>query len=258
MAYETMIYEKKGRIAYLTLNRPAAGNSFNLQLCREFTEIWHDVMASDDVWVAIITGAGNKFFCTGVDVKEAASGEISKIGDVWLPIARLMEETYKPVIAAVNGICCGGGLHLLCDSDIAICSENASFFDPHVNVGFVSGWEPVGLSRRIPLAYVLKMVLMGSSFRIEAEKALEIGLVTEVVPPEKLVSRSTDIARAILENSPLAVRLSKKAVMQGLNMGLSGALENAAPLLKEVWYTEDHAEGKRAFAEKRKPAWKAK
>ncbi|MFC1966953.1 enoyl-CoA hydratase/isomerase family protein, partial [Chloroflexota bacterium] len=175
-----------------------------------------------------------------------------------LPIARLMEETYKPVILAVNGICAGGGLHFICDSDIAICSENASFFDPHVNVGFVSGWEPVGLSRRIPLAYVLKMVLMGSKFRIDAKKALEIGLVTEVVPPDKLMPRASEIAEIILENSPLAVRLSKKAIMQGLNVGLSGGLENAAPILKEVWYTKDHAEGKRAFAEKRKPDWKAR
>ncbi len=255
MAYQTMIYGKKGHIAYVTLNRPEAGNSFNTVLCREITEIWSDVMTDNKIWVIVVTGAGGRFFCTGVDVKEAAT---TSMGDIWLPIARLMEETYKPVILAVNGICAGGGLHFICDSDIAICSENASFFDPHVNVGFVSGWEPVGLSRRIPLAYVLKMVLMGSKFRIDAKKALEIGLVTEVVPIDKLIPRASEIAEVILENSPLAVRFSKKAIMQGLNLGLSGGLENAAPILKEVWYTEDHAEGKRAFAEKRKPAWKAR
>lgn len=254
MAYETMIYEKKGRIAYVTLNRPEAGNSFNTVLCREITEIWEDVMTNDDVWVVIITGAGGRFLCTGIDVKEATT---TKMGDIWLPIARMMAETYKPVILAVNGVCAGGGLHFLCDSDIAICSENASFLDPHVNVGFVTGWEPVALSRRIPLGYVLKMALMGSKFRIDAQKALEIGLVTEVVPLDELMPRATEIAEIILENSPLAVRYSKKAIMQGLNMGLSGALENSAPILKEVWDTEDHAEGKRAFAEKRRPVWKA-
>ena len=255
MAYETMIYEKEGRIAYVTLNRPEAGNSFNTVLCQEITEIWEDVMTNSDVWISIITAAGDRFFCTGIDVKEAAT---TNMGNIWLPIARMMAETYKPVILAVNGICAGGGLHFLCDSDIAICSENASFFDPHVNVGFSTGWEPVALSRRIPLGYVLKMSLMGSKFRIDAQKALEIGLVTEVVPFNKLISRATEIAEIILENSPLAVRYSKKAIMQGLNMGLSGALENTVPILKEVWHTEDHAEGKRAFAEKRTPVWKAK
>lgn len=250
-----MLYEKEGRIAYVTLNRPAAGNSFNSTLCREITDIWHDIMTSEDVWVTVVTGAGDRFFCTGVDVKEAST---AKIGDIWLPISRMMAETYKPTVLAVNGICAGGGLHFICDSDIAICSENASFFDPHVNVGFVTGWEPVGLSRRIPLAYVLKMALLGSKFRIDAQKALQIGMVTEVMPLDKLQDRATEIAEIILENSPLAVRFSKKAIMQGLNMGLSGALENSAPILKEVWYTEDHAEGKRAFAEKRKPVWKAK
>lgn len=255
MAYEAMLYEKKGHIGYVTLNRPTAGNSFNTVLCREITEIWQDVMTSKDVWMAVVTGAGDRFFCTGVDVKESAT---TRIGDIWLPIARMMEETYKPIVLAINGICAGGGLHFICDSDIAICSDNASFFDPHVNVGFVSGWEPVGLSRRIPLSYVLKMALMGSKFRLDAKKALEIGLVTEVVPLDKLVLRATEIAETILENSPLAVRFTKKAIMQGLNMGLSGGLENAGPILKEVWDTEDHAEGKRAFAEKRKPVWKAR
>lgn len=255
MPYETMIYEVKNHIAYVTLNRPNAGNAFNSTLCREITDIWREIMTNEDVWVTIITGAGDRFFCTGVDVKEAST---AKIGDIWLPISRMMAETYKPTIVAVNGICAGGGLHFICDSDIAICSENASFFDPHVNVGFVTGWEPVGLSRRIPLPYVLKMALMGSKFRIDAQKALDIAMVTEVLPLDKLRDRATEIAEVILENSPLAVRFSKKAIMQGLNMGLNGALENAGAIIKEVWYTEDHAEGKRAFAEKRKPVWKAR
>ena len=97
--------------------------------------------------VAILTSAGEKFFCTGVDVKESRT---RPMGHVWLPIARLMEQIHKPIICAVNGICCGGGLHFMCDTDIIIGSENAQFFDPHVNVGLISGWEPIGLSRRIP------------------------------------------------------------------------------------------------------------
>ena len=107
------------------------------------------------------------------------------MGHVWLPIARLMEEIHKPIMCAVNGICCGGGLHFVCDTDIIIGSENAEFFDPHVNVGLVSGWEPIGLSRRIPLNYVLRMTLQGKSYRMDAEEAHRIGLLTEVVPADR-------------------------------------------------------------------------
>ena len=130
------IYEKKDRIATITLNRAHAGNSFNVQMCDEMEAIWTDFRDDDDVWVAILSSAGEKFFCTGVDVKESRT---RPMGHVWLPIARLMEQVHKPIICAVNGICCGGGLHFMCDTDIIIGSENAQFFDPHVNVGLISG-----------------------------------------------------------------------------------------------------------------------
>ncbi len=126
------IYEKRDRIAYVTLNREHAGNSFNVQMCNEMEAIWTDFRDDDDTWVSILTSAGEKFFCTGVDVKESRT---RPMGHVWLPIARLMEQLHKPIICAVNGMCCGGGLHFLCDTDIIIGSENAQFFDPHVNVG---------------------------------------------------------------------------------------------------------------------------
>lgn len=177
------------------------------------------------------------------------------MGHVWLPIARLMAQVHKPIIAAVNGICCGGGLHLVCDTDIIIGSDNAQFFDPHVNVGLVTGWEPIGLSRRIPLNYVLRMALQGKAYRIGAEEALRIGLLTEVVPPENLLERAEEIAADVLGNAPLAVRYSKKAIMEGLNLGLHDALERSAYILKEVWDTNDVKEGARAFEEHRSPYW---
>lgn len=248
-------YEKRDRIAFVTLDREAAANSFNVKMCDEFMAIWQDFRDDDESWVAVVTAVGERYFCTGVDVKESRT---KPMGHVYLPIARVMEHLDKPVICAVNGICCGGGLHFLCDTDIIIGSENAQFFDPHVNVGLISGWEPIGLSRRIPLNYVLRMAIQGKAYRLDASEALRIGLLTEVVPAERLRERAEEIARDVLANAPLAVRNTKKAIMQGLNLGLSDALELSAYILKEVWGTEDVKEGARAFAERRPPQWKAR
>jgi enoyl-CoA hydratase/carnithine racemase len=245
-------YEKRDRIAYITLNREHAGNSFNVQMCDEMYAIWSDFRDDPDVWVAVLTSAGKKFFCTGVDVKESRT---RPMGHVWLPVARLMEQIHKPIVCAVNGICCGGGLHFVCDTDIIIGSENAQFFDPHVNVGLISGWEPIGLSRRIPLNYVLRMTLQGRSYRLDAQEAHRIGLITEIVPPDQLLERAESIARDVLRNAPLAVRHSKQAIMEGLNLGLRDALELSAYILKEVWDSEDVKEGARAFEEHRPPEW---
>lgn len=249
------IYEKRDKVAYITLNRESAANAFNVQMCDEMRAIWTDFNNDDDSWVAIVTGAGEKYFCAGVDVKESRT---RPMGHIWLPVARIMEEIHKPIISAVNGICCGGGLHFLSDTDIIIGSTNASFFDSHVNVGLVSGWEPIGLSRRIPLNYVLRMTLQGKKYKIDAQEALRIGLVTEIVEPDQLQSKAEEIARDILENAPLATRWSKHAIIEGLNHGMRDSLELSAYMLKEVWDTEDRAEGARAFAERRKPNWTGK
>jgi E-phenylitaconyl-CoA hydratase len=249
------IYEKRNRIAYITLDREHAGNSFNVQMCNEMAAIWTDFRDDEDTWIAIVTSTGERFFCTGVDVKESRT---RPMGHVWLPIARLMEHLDKPIICAVNGICCGGGLHFMADTDIIIGSRNAQFFDPHVNVGLISGWEPIGLSRRIPLNYVLRMTLQGKAYRVDAEEAHRIGLLTEVVEPDQLLTRAEEIANDVVKNAPLAVRWSKRAVMEGLNLGLRDALELSSFMLKEVWGSEDLKEGARAFEEHRAPEWKGK
>ena len=149
------VYEKQDRIAFVTLNREHAGNSFNVQMCDEMEAIWTDFRDDDDVWVAVLSAAGTRFFCTGVDVKESRT---CPMGHVWLPIARLMEGIHKPIVCAVNGICCGRPAPRLRHRHHHRI-EHAEFFDPHVNVGLVSGWEPIGLSRRIPLNHVLRMTL---------------------------------------------------------------------------------------------------
>ncbi len=249
------VYEKRDKVAYITLDRESAANAFNVQMCNEMTAIWTDFNNDQDSWVAVVTGAGEKYFCSGVDVKESRT---RPMGHIWLPVARIMEEIHKPIISAVNGICCGGGLHFLSDTDIIIGSTNAVFFDSHVNVGLVSGWEPIGLSRRIPLNYVLRMTLQGRNYKIDAAEALRIGLVTEIVEPDQLQAKADEIAQDILQNAPLATRWSKHAIIEGLNHGMRDSLELSAYMLKEVWDTEDRMEGAQAFAERRKPVWKGK
>ena len=118
--------------------------------------------------MAVVAGAGEKYFCSGVDVKESTN---PADGSLWLPVARIMEEIHKQIVTAIDGICCGGGLHFLSDTDIVVGSSNALFFDSHVNVGLVSGWEPIGLSRRDPLNYVLRMTLQGRDYKIDARSA---------------------------------------------------------------------------------------
>ncbi len=249
------IYEKRDRIAYITLNREKAANAFNVQMCDEMKAIWTDFNNDDDAWVAIVTGAGEKYFCAGVDVKESRT---RPMGHIWLPVARIMEQVHKPIISAVNGICCGGGLHFLSDTDIIIGSTNASFFDSHVNVGLVSGWEPIGLSRRIPLNYVLRMTLQGKKYGSMRRRRFGSGSSPRSSSRTSFRPRRRRSRKTSCENAPLATRWSKHAIIEGLNHGLRDSLELSAFMLKEVWDTEDRAEGARAFEEHRKPKWKGK
>ncbi|MBI2847120.1 MAG: enoyl-CoA hydratase/isomerase family protein [Chloroflexi bacterium] len=267
LPYETVIYEKKGRIAYITLNRPERLNAFNTKMRLELTEIWQNFEKDDNLWVAIVTGAGNRAMCSGADVRDAADrkarGEYytiqAKVGEVtpyrWGPRTH---NVTKPVIAAVNGICCGGGLDFVTESDIAICSENATFFDPHVSIGWVSAHEMIQMSRRIPLGICLRMALMGVHERMDAKRAYELGLVSEMMPQERLMARATEIAEIICRNAPLAVRGTKLGILRGLGLSLDEAETKGHVYLRQVEVTEDHDEGPRAFAEKRAPQWKGK
>jgi enoyl-CoA hydratase/carnithine racemase len=270
MDFETLIYEKKNRVVYITLNRPERMNAINPQMERELQRVWAEYNEDDDAWVAVVTGAGERAFCAGADLKELA-GRIEKgehMTGQFSSGARVhrmeegfkpspgMNDVWKPVIAAVNGVCAGGGLHFMAECDFAVCSENASFTDPHVSFGLVSAVETVGLTRKMPIGPVMRMVMMGKHERITAQRAYELGLVTEVVPLEKLLPRVTELAEAIAENAPYAVRQTKRALIGGLHMNLRDALTVAWDIVEETNKSADAQEGPRAFAEGRNPEWR--
>ncbi len=254
-------YEIDDGTATITLDRPERGNSLAPAMQRMFREIWADVRENRDVRVAIVTAAGERHFCTGFDVAEAESDEAEEVfanrplADAvhWSPH---QNRVWKPVLCAVNGLCVGGGLHFVVDSDIVLASGNAAFMDSHVNVGMVGALENVGLAKRLPLGAALRMTLLGRHYRMPAERAYALGLVDELVAtPAELLGRARELADVLKQNSPQAMALSKQAVWGALELGYADALEQAWALLRLHWMHPDFAEGPRAFAEKRAPRW---
>lgn len=260
----TIRLEVEGRVATITLNRPERLNAMNQAMKDELREAWTRVRDDPEIWAVIVTGAG-RAFSSGADVESLdARGfkkidrfrELAMIENIRaLPTPRRMG-VMKPVIAAVNGLVNGVMLDLVTESDLPIASERAEFLDSHVSIGYVSSHEMVNMARRVPVAVALRMALLGSKERMSARRALEVGLVTEVVEHEKLMPRARELAGMLCENAPLAVWGTKLGILRGLGLPVEQAEEIAAGYLEVVEQSEDHAEGPRAFLEKRRPEWK--
>ena len=263
MSYETLILERRGPVGWLVLNRPDSLNAHNVTMLSELPRAWRELDADDDVRVIVMTGRG-RAFCAGADVKEvAASGGgmaermrgLTDGGSPTLVSAR-SNEVWKPVIAAVNGVCAGSGLSHVADADIAIASSSASFLDNHVSVGQAAGLEPVALMSSMPLTSVLRMALVGTYERLSAYDAYRLGLVTQVVdPPERLDESVQELAETIAKNSPAAMRHTKQAIWAALETSRSEATATGWRHVVEMWRHPDNAEGPKAFAERREPNW---
>jgi enoyl-CoA hydratase/carnithine racemase len=166
------------------------------------------------------------------------------------------QQVWKPVITAVNGICCGGGFHWVADADIVIAASDAQFFDPHVSVGQVVAIEAIGLMKKMPVEAVMRMAFMGRYERIDARRAHELGMISEIVdPPGRLQARAQELAETIARNSPAAMAATKRALWGALELGLTDACRAGAAELVGMWGHPDQEEGPRAFAEKRDPDW---
>jgi enoyl-CoA hydratase/carnithine racemase len=265
MRYETILYDVGDRIATITFNRPDRLNAISPQMAHELRHAYAAAEADPEVWTLLVTGNG-RAFCAGADV-----GEIPDDGRVIYPEPYL--STYpqweapqeatppfrsmtKPVVAAVNGICCGAGLDLLTTGDVAIASERAEFFDPHVSIGLVSGRESVRLARVLPIGVAMRFALMGKHERMSAQRAYELGLVSEIVPHDDLARRAREIAATINRNAPLAVRGTRLAIRKGIDLPLHEAEILAEAFRERVVRTDDAKEGPAAFMEKRDPKWR--
>ena len=230
MAYETIEFEVSDHVATITLNRPDQLNSFNQTMTEEMAEVWGIVRDTDDIHVAVLRAAGERAFCTGIDIKGGAWWTGQNVWNqqdpgVWL--GPRSNWVWKPVVCAVQGMCAGGGQYFVNECDIVICSDNATFFDPHANGGIVSALEPIGmLDRGVPLGDVLRWALMGTEERMTAATALRLGLVSEVVEADQLWARASDIAEQIAERNPVAIQGTVRAIWESIDMPPHMAKQN--------------------------------
>lgn len=265
--YDTITYEVDGHKATITMNRPDALNALSPHMITELRAAYQQAEDDDNVWLMIVTATG-RAFCTGADVKEIpGDGKVLNerpylsTYEQWeapqegTPPFRTMT---KPVIVAVNGICCGAGLDWVTTGDIVIASDRATFFDPHVSIGLVAAREMVRLAKALPRSVALRMALMGKHERMTVQRAYELGLITEIVEHEKLLERAHEIADTVNLNAPLAVRGTRLAIHKTLDLPLHEGEILAETFRERVTRTEDALEGPRAFVEKRKPNWQAR
>jgi enoyl-CoA hydratase/carnithine racemase len=261
MTYDTIIVEKRGRVGWLIFNRPQALNAMNARLMDETAQAWIELDSDPAVRVIVNSGIG-RGFNTGADVKEIASDPLGmkryadKLKSFDLRLTAWHCGVQKPVICAVNGICAGGGLHYVADADIVIASSNATFMDPHASVGQVVAYEAIGLARRMPFEAIMRMAMTGKYERINAQRAYELGMISQIVdPPDKLFDEAQALAEKVAKNSPSALIASKRALWGALEAGLTAAMKAGGQHLMAMWDHPDQLEGPRAFAEKREPNW---
>jgi enoyl-CoA hydratase/carnithine racemase len=261
-AYDTLKVERHGPVGWLIFNRPDQLNAMSSRMRDELADAWTELDRDAAVRVIVHTGEG-RAFQTGVDVEEIATDGIGmeryrESVEAWdLHFTSWQQGVWKPVITAVNGLCAGGAFHWVADADIVIAASDAQFFDPHVSIGQVVAIEAIGLLKRMPVEAVMRMAFVGRYERMPAQRAYELGMVSEVVdPPERLREAAQELAEKIAKNSPAAMAATKRALWGALEHGLTDACRAGAKELVGMWGHPDQEEGPRAFAEKREANWK--
>lgn len=255
----TIDYTKETGIAIFTINRPQVMNALNVESWKQLHDVLVDFRDDDRLLVGIITGSGDKAFCTGLDIKDALPFIKRTADKPWeVPGSMLRRlDLWKPLIAALNGLTLGIGLEIALACDIRIASENAAFALPEVTLGvFPGGGGTQRLPRLIPPGIAAEMLFTGK--RINASEAYRIGLVNKVVPIDELMPVAKDIAKAICQAGPLAVRAVKEAMVRGMTMSLEDGLRLEESFTQYITSTRDFEEGTKAFVEKRKPKFKAR
>lgn len=251
--YSTVVIN--GRILEVTINRPDSYNALHMPAMKELDQIWSDFAANKDLWVGIVTGAGNKAFCAGGDLKYQSSGQDTTLPDSGFGGLTGRASLEKPIIAAINGIAMGGGLEIALACDILLAVDSAKFAVPEVKVGLIAGAGGVNrLAKVIPPKIANQMIYTGEP--VDAPRAYEIGLVNEITSADKLMDRAREIANQITQNSPTAIKLSKRVIEQSPQYDLKeGPLLIADEIMEALMADQNFTEGPRAFAEKRQPNW---
>jgi len=258
-SYETVLLDRRDRVAVITINRPEKRNALNIQTRAEGAAILDELRADDSVRVVIITGAGDKAFIAGADIAEFADRTAISQREIMLErgLFNAVDTFPKPIIAMVNGYCLGGGCEVALACDIRVASETASFGQPEINLGIIPGG---GGTQRLPRLVgegkAMEMILTGEI--LDAQTAFNLGLVNHVVPADQLEIKTMEIANRIAEKSPIALRLAKEAIKLASRSNLDEGLRREVDLFALCFSSADKDEGVTAFLEKRKPEFKGK
>ena len=264
--FTTIRYRTDGGVAWVTLNRPAVLNAFDSTMLTELRAVWRNLRTDDSVRCVVLDAEGDRAFCTGVDRAEALGGDAdAEFGNVGGPfhfddpgewLGPKSNDLWKPVIAAVRGIACGGAFYLLGEVDVIIASDDATFFDPHVTYGMAAVFESVHMLQRMPLGEVLRMQLAGAYERVSARRAYEIGLVSEVVAPGELPAAAERLARVIASQPALAVQATLRTIWAAQELPRRQALDASVALVAAGNTPEQLAEGQQAFESGKRVEWR--
>jgi enoyl-CoA hydratase/carnithine racemase len=255
---ETIVCSITDGIARITLNRPEVHNAFNEAMQSELATAWQWCRGDDDVRVVVLTGAGDRAFCTGIDRGDIPDAEYDPFTyeDPGRRIGPKSQQLWKPVIAAVNGMACAGGFYLLGESDIIVAADSATFFDPHVTYMMTSAFEPILLTGRMAFGDLVRMSLVGVHERMSAETAREAGLVTEVVALEELLTVSDQIARAIAASPPVSVQATLRTLWAARSLSSDQALALGNVFLQLGTSATALREGQETFTQRKPDTWR--
>ncbi len=259
-SYDTILYDVADGVATVTLNRPDRLNAFDTVLTRELHGIWRDLRFDDSVRAIVLTGAGDRAFCTGIDRGDAIPQPSGPwmMDDPGLSLGPKSADLWKPVIAAVNGIACGGAFYMLGEVETIVAADTATFFDPHVTYGMTAAFEPMLMLARMPFGEIMRLTLLGNYERMSAARALQIGLVQEVVPAAELLDRAQQLAREIAEGEPVPVQGTVKSVWLAKELGRTQALRMADVFVGLGNDLGLIAEGQERFAAGRRVDWRVR
>jgi enoyl-CoA hydratase/carnithine racemase len=236
-------------VATVTLDRPDAYNAFNPTMVEELSGLWLRLREDDDVRAVVLTGSGDKAFCTGIDrdsIGEFAFDPLT-YEDPGTELGPKSKGFWKPVVCAINGMACGGAFYMLGESDVILAAEHATFFDPHVTYGMVAAFEPILLLRRLPFGEVLRMALAGNHERLSAATAQRLGLVSEVVPGDELLASAQALAKVFASQPPVAVQATLRTLWAAKDLPISQATELGNVFLQLGFSKDVLDEGQEAF-----------